>query len=126
MGGTIVSAMLGALPAPNVLMAAELGEDLHATAHGRGCIDKGHRAIEGSRRATGPPDVGMVGLARRKQAQGALLFGGILGMGRRCRWPLLVGDAVLLEGLFLLIPCPEIRGRLREDKAHGDGDCGGH
>ena len=84
---------------PNVLIAADLREDLHATEDGRGLIDKGARAIEGIRADTVHPDVGMLGLERRKQAQGELLFGGILGIGRRFRRPLFWGDSLLLERL---------------------------
>ena len=51
---------------------------MHATEQRRGAIDKGRRAIEGIRRDTVDPDVGMLGLERLKQAQGELLFGGIL------------------------------------------------
>src|SRR5947207_13968184 len=103
MGGKIVGHVLCAFPGANVLIAADLGEDLYATEHGRGLIDKGPRAIEGIRRDTVYPDVGMVGLERLQQVQGELLFGGILGIGRRFRWPLFVGDGLLLEHLCLLI-----------------------
>jgi hypothetical protein len=40
------------------------------------------------------------------------------------RRPLLFGDALLLEGLFLLIPCAQLGGGLIEGKAHRDGDFG--
>ena len=68
----------------------------------------------------------MLGLERLKQAQGELFFWGILGIGRWFGRPLFFGDTLLLEGLFLLIPRTELRGRLIEDKAHGDRDFGGH
>ena len=102
MGGKIVSHVLFACPGSNVLIAADLREDLHATEHGRGLIDKGPRAIEGIRRDTVHPDVGLLGLERCKQAQGELLFGGILGIGCRFRGPLFWGDALLLEALSCL------------------------
>jgi hypothetical protein len=117
---------LFALTDPNVLIAADLRDDLHATEQGRGAIDKGRRAIEGIRRDRVNPDGGMVGLEDLKQAQGEVLFGGILGIGCWFGWPLFFGHALLLEGFFLLIPRTELRGRLIEDKAHGDGDFGGH
>jgi hypothetical protein len=66
MGGKIVGHVLVALADPNVLMAADLGEDLDATEQGRGRIDKGGRAIEGIRCDTVNPDVGIVGLERLK------------------------------------------------------------
>jgi hypothetical protein len=46
-------------------------------------------------------------------------------IGRRLRWPLLWGAAVLLEGLRLFIPCAQLGGRLIEGKAYraGDGGC---
>ena len=47
-------------------------------------------------------------------------------VGSRFGWPLVFGDTVLLEGLFLLIPRTELRGRLLEDTAHGERDVGGH
>ena len=99
-------------PGSHVLIAADLGENLHATEDGRSLIDKGPCAIEGIRRDTVHPDVGMVGLERCQQAQGELLFGGILGIGRRFRRPLFWGDALLLEHLGLLIPRTELRGGL--------------
>ena len=102
MGNTIVGHVLFAFPGANVLIAADLGEDLHATEHGRGLIDKGSRAIEGIRHDTVHPDVGMLGLERRQQAQGEWLCGGILGIGRRFRRPLFWGDALLLEPLACL------------------------
>ena len=46
----------------------------------------------------------MLGLERRQQAQGELLFGGILGIGRRFRRPLFWGDALLLEPLDAYTP----------------------
>src|SRR5262245_12302375 len=126
MGGKRVGHVRFALPDSKVLMAADLGEDLDATEHGRGLSDKGHRTIEGIRRDTVDPDVGMLGLERLKQAQGEWLFGGIRSMGRRFRWPLFWGNAWLLEPLFLLIPRTELRGWRIEDNAHGNGDFGGH
>ena len=68
----------------------------------------------------------MLRLERLKQAQGELFFGGILGIECRFGGPLLFGDTLLLEGLFLLIPRTELRGRLIEDKAHGERDFGGY
>ena len=68
----------------------------------------------------------MVGLERRQQAQGQLLLGGILRIRRRFWGPLFGRDALLLEHLDLLIPRTEFRGGLIEDKAHGEGDFGGH
>ena len=118
--------MLFAPSDPNVLIAADVRDDLYATAQGRGTIDKGRRAIEGIRRDAVHPDVGMVGLEPLKQAQGEGLFGGRLGIGRRFGRPRLFGDALLLEGLFLLLPCTELWGGLREDKAHRNGDFRGH
>src|SRR5436189_5030225 len=126
MGGKIIGHVLFACPGTNVLIAADFGEDLYATEHGRGLIDKGPRAIEGIRRDTVYPDVGMVGLERLQQVQGELLFGGILGIGRRFRWPLFVEDALLLENICLLIRCTELRGWRIEDKAHGQGAFWGH
>ena len=126
MGGKIVGDVLCALPDPNVLIAADVRDDLHAIENGRGTIDKGRRSIERIRHDTVHPDMGMVGLERLKQAQGELFFRGILGIGRWFGGPLFFGDPLLLEGLFLLIPRTELRGRLIEDKAHGDGDFGGH
>src|SRR5439155_22993002 len=55
-----------------------------------------------------------------------LLFGGIGWIGRRLRRSLRFGDALLLQDLCLLIPCAELRGRLVESKAHGDGNGGRH
>jgi hypothetical protein len=72
------------------------------------------------------PYGGMMPLEILKQAQRKLLLGGILGIGGRFGRPLFGGDVLLLEGLVLLIPCTELRGGLLEDKAHGDGDFGGH
>src|SRR5215475_2111680 len=68
----------------------------------------------------------MMGLERRKQAEGELFFGGIPGIGRWFGGPLVFGDTSLLEGLFLLIPCTEFRGRLIEYNAYGDGDFGSY
>ena len=83
MGGKIVADVLLALMQADFLIAADLRDHLHATEHRRGTIDKGRRAIEGIRRDTVNPDVGMGGLERFKQTQGELLFGGILGVGSR-------------------------------------------
>ena len=55
-----------------------------------------------------------------------MFFRGILRIGGWLGRPLLFGDTLLLEDLFLLIPRTELRGRLIEDKTHGDGDFGGH
>jgi hypothetical protein len=63
MGGKIVSDMLLALMHANVLIAAYLTDDLHATKNRRGRIDKGCRAIEGIGHDTVAPEVGMVGFA---------------------------------------------------------------
>lgn len=126
MGGTRVGDVLCALPDPHVLMAADVRDDLHATEKGRGTIDKGRRSIERIRQDTVHAARGMLGLERLKHAQGELCFGGRMGIGRWCGWPLVFGDTLLLEGLFLLLPRTELRGRLREDTSHGDGDCGGH
>src|SRR6266852_5986635 len=115
MGGTRVGDVLCALPDPNVLIAADVREDLHATENGRGPIDKGRRSIERIRHDTVHSDRGMLGLERLKQAQGELFFGGIMGIGRWFGWPLFCGDTLLLEGLFLLIPRTALRGRLIED-----------
>jgi len=43
-------------------------------------------------------------------------------MGRWCGRALRCGDALLLQGLFLLIPGAALRGGLVESKAHGDGN----
>ena len=126
MGGTRVGDVLCALPAPNGLRAADVRDAWHATEHGRGPIDNGRRALERIRHDTGHPESGMVGLERLKPAQGEWCFRGIRGSGRWWGGPLVWGDTVLLEGLVLLLPHPELRGRRREDKAHGDGDLGGH
>ena len=126
MGSKIGGDVLFALPDPNVLIAPDLRDDLRATENGRGTIDKGRRSIERIRHDTVHPDIGLLDLERLQQAQGELFFRGILGIGRWFGWPLFFGDTLLLEGLFLLLPRTELRGRLREDKAHGDGDCGGH
>ena len=104
MGGKVVGDVLCAFADPNVLIAADLREDLHATEQGRGAIDKKCRAIEGIRRDAVNPYVGMMALELLKQAQRQLLLGGILGIGGRFGRPLCWGDVLLLEGLFLLIP----------------------
>jgi probable HAF family extracellular repeat protein len=107
-------------------IAADLRDDLHATENGRGSIDEGRRSIECICHDTVHPDMGMVSLERLKQAQGELSFRGIVGIGHWFGRQLFFGDTLLLEGLFLLIPRTERRGRLIEDKAHGNGDFGGH
>src|SRR4029453_954309 len=114
MGGKIVGHGLFALSDSNMLITADLREDLQAPEQGRGLIDKGPRAIEGIRGDTMHPDGGMVGLERRQQAQGKLLLGGILRMRPRFWGPLFGRDALLLEHLGLLIPRTEFRGRLIE------------
>ncbi len=52
MGGKIVGDVLCTLTNADVLIAADLRNDLHATEKGRGIIDKRCRAIEGIRRDT--------------------------------------------------------------------------
>ena len=126
MGGTRVGDVLCALPDPHVLRAAHVREDVHATATGRGTIDTGRRSLERIRHDTVPPARGLVGFERRKHAPGEWFLREIRGLGRGGGWPLFFGDPWLLEGLFLLIPRTERRGRLREDTAHGEGDVGGH
>src|SRR5215471_15943673 len=126
MGSKIVGHRLFALSDSNVLITADLREDLHTLEEGRGRIDKGARAIEGIRGNTMHPDGGMMGLERRQQAQGKLLLGGILRMRPWFWGPLFGRDALLLEHLGLLIPRTEFRGGLIEDKAHGEGDFGGY
>jgi hypothetical protein len=64
MGGKIVGNGLLTLADPQVLIATDLRDDLHAPEQGRGAIDKGCRTVEGIRRDTGPLDVGMVRLER--------------------------------------------------------------
>ena len=76
---------------PNVLIAADLREDLHATENGRGPIDKGRRSIERIRHDTVHPDMGMLGLERLQQAQGELFFRGIMGVGSWFGRPLFLG-----------------------------------
>jgi hypothetical protein len=120
MRGKIVGHRLLALSDSNMLITADLREDLHALEQGRGLIDKGARAIEGIRGNTRHPEGGMVGLECRQQAQGKLLLGGILRIRPRFGGPLFGRDALLLEHLGLLIPCTEFRGGLIEDKAHGE------
>jgi hypothetical protein len=109
MGGTIVGDVLFALPNPNVLMAADWRDDLHATENGGGRIDEGRRSIACICHDTVHPDMGMVGLERLKQAQGELCFRGILGIGPWFGWPLFFGDTWLLEGFFLLIRGPRTK-----------------
>src|SRR4249920_3875860 len=82
--------------------------------------------IEGVRRDTGHPHVRMWPFAWGEQAQGQVLLGGSVRLGSRFGWPLLVGNALLLEGLVLLLPCAELRGRRRKGNAHGEGDFGRH
>src|SRR5207244_621459 len=124
MRGTIVGDVLFPWPHAEVLIAPKLRDDLDATKHRRSVIDKGCHAIEGIRCDTVNPEIGVLRLECLQSTQGELWFGGILGLGRRFGWPLCGGDTWLLEGLFLLIPCTKLRGGLREDNAHGDGDCG--
>src|SRR6266849_1884821 len=62
MGGKGVGDVLCAFADPNVLIAADVREDLHATEQGRGAIDKKCRAIEGIRRDAVNPYVGMMAL----------------------------------------------------------------
>ena len=112
MGSKIGGDGLYALPDPNVLIAADLRENLHAPENGRGTIDKGRRAVERIRHDTVHPDRGMLGLERLKQVQGELFFGGIVGIGCWFGRSLFFGDPLLLEGLFLLISRTELRGRL--------------
>ncbi len=61
----------------------------------------------------------MVGLEVFKQAQGEVLFGGILGLGGRFGRALGFGRLLLLERFFPPIPGTEFRIRLIEDKATG-------
>ena len=107
-------------------MAADLRDHLPATEQRRGAIDKRRSPIEGIRRDTVHPHLRMLRCALGSQAQRKVLFGRIGRIGRRFGWPLLCGNTVLLEGLFLLIPGAELRGGLIEGKAHGDRERGGH
>src|SRR3989475_76231 len=109
LGGTIVGDVLFALPNPNVLMAADLRDDVHATDNGRGSIDEGRRSIECICHETGHPDRGMVSRERFTQAQGEWFFRGILGIGPWVGRPLFFRDTWRLEGLFLLIPRTKYR-----------------
>jgi hypothetical protein len=54
------------------------------------------------------------------------LFIGIVRIGRGVGRPLLFGDALFLADRFLFVPGTALRGRLREGKAHRQGDCGRH
>ena len=126
MGGKVVSDVLRALADPHVLIAADLRQDLHTTAQGRGAIDKRRRAIERIRPARVNLDIRMVGLEGLKPVPGELFFGGILRVGSRFGRPLFCRDPLFLEGLLLFLPRTELRGGLREDHAHGYGDFRGH
>ena len=74
MGGKIVGDVLFTLADPNVLIAADLREHLHATEKGRGAIDKSRRAIERIRHDTVNPDVGMVGLEGLQASAGRVVL----------------------------------------------------
>ena len=123
MGGKIVADVLLALMEADFLFAADLRDHLHAAEYRRGAIDKGRRTIEGIRRVTVDFDVGILHLKLGEQGQGEPLAWWGERVGRRLRRPLLLGDALLLEGLVLLIPCAQLGGGLIE-AAHGDGDFG--
>ena len=60
MGGKIIGDVLLVLIHADVLSAAYLRDDLHAPKHRRGPIDKGCGPIEGIRRDTVHPEVGML------------------------------------------------------------------
>jgi hypothetical protein len=105
MGSKIVADVLLALMQADFLIAADVRDHLHATEHCRGAIDKGHRIIEGLCRDTVDFDVGMLRLKLGAQGQGERLLGGVERVGRWLRRPRLFGDALLLEGLVLLLPC---------------------
>ena len=122
MGGKIVGDVLGTFADADVLMAADVREHLPPTAKHRGRLDQGGCSIEGIRRAPVNPDVRLGGLAVFKQAQGEVLFGGILGLGGRFGRALGLGRLVLLERFFPPIPGTAFRLRRVEDKAHGNGD----
>jgi hypothetical protein len=78
-----------ALRPADVLMATELGDDLHTPTQRRGAVDQGRRAIEGIRRETVHREGGMVRREWCSQAQGQGLRGGIVRMRWRWRRPLL-------------------------------------
>ena len=60
----------------------------------------------------------------KRTVRSKVLFGGLVRIGSGFGQPLLFGDALLLEGLLLLIPGAEFGGGLIEGKAHGDRDFG--
>ena len=122
MGGKIVGDVLCTFADADVLSAADLREHLHPTEKCRGRIDTGGGSIEGIRRDTGNPDLGMVGLEIFKQTQGEVLFGGIRGIEGWFGRSLGFGHLLLLERFVPPIPGTECRIRLIEDKAHGNGD----
>ena len=101
-----------------------LRDALHPIKYGRGAIDKGRRAIEGVRHHTVHSDARMLHLKSLKQTQSELLFGGRARMRRRFRWSLCFGDALLLQGLFLLLPRAQLGSWLIEGNPHGDGNWG--
>ena len=68
----------------------------------------------------------MLGVEALEQPSGEVWFGRMGRIGRRLGRSLLCGDALLLQGLFRLIPCAERGGGLRESKAHGAGNFGRH
>src|SRR5467141_1270781 len=119
MGGKVVGDVLVTLADSNVLIAADLRENLYTTEKGRGPIDKSRRAIERIRHDRVNPDIGMVGLEGLKQAEGEWFFGGIMRVGSRFTRPLFCGDTLLLEGLDRSIPRTDLRSGLIEDHAHG-------
>ena len=69
----------------------------------------------------------MVGLEGLKHAQGEWFFGRIMRVGGRVARPLLCGNPLLLEGLVRFYTTQlNLRGRLIEDNAHGNGEFRGH
>lgn len=78
-GGTILGTGLGAVLQADRLIAAALGEPLHAPPR-CGAIDHSRRPRESVRRNTGPPHSRMVGFDLVEHAQGPVLDG---GRGRR-------------------------------------------
>ena len=68
MGGTVVGDMLRTLADSHVLIAADVRDNLAATAQGRGAIDKRRRTLERLRHDRVHPDIGLVGLAGLKPA----------------------------------------------------------
>jgi hypothetical protein len=121
MGRNIVRDVRCALLPADGLRATSRRDDLHAPAQRRGAGDKGRRAIEGSRRATGPRAGGLWRREWCEQAPRECLLGGLGRMGRWLRRPLLWGDALLLESLRLLIPGAELGGGLSAGQADRDG-----